>query len=1675
MGVRKYELREGDPLPDGILAIRGVVYPAVKRNDVVYRQIPNGDGTYEYRFEKVTHDLQTVVDATLDDVIAALADAIPEEKRAFFADLEPDGSGGWLLQGKPVGTVTTTIAVLWPTASDLGTIPAGTSHDDIKAIIVDATRAEVSDGSSPLIEVQLTVDGGDPVDIDDVLVDATITVSASGGATKSTKILLGITIAETVIDYNFGITNASFDENSPEDTEIGTLFSDENFIWQVLDSTGRVKVTDDGVVSVGPVPTEFSFTPTFEATFRGTSPTGVIVDYTVIFDVLEDLFVIPTVESLNVTVARNVEAPGRIDVGHTVGAAGEGYTVDLYIGSDPDGNTAFLTNITNIALFTSSDKFSGVNRVVVYIRDATKAVIDKKLVATLAEVGSIPTISYSDPTTAGINNLIAGTTVGQAVVAWTGDPVITLNNGATDLVTSQVGIVNGVDSADTVVLAANDSFEVRVDMSATGAADQSVTSPAVTVRAAATTAPGTLNNVVNYDGAVLQLSTSKMVGTFADGSYWINGGGDPVTIPSVAPASALSVRSISGGGSTDSSRMHGLMIDPGKAPSGTTLAARQAVNDGSTNGVGGQGYDSWEGTGDYPDSAYDYSSVVNRDPGATGTALTIATEATLVKAVSTTGNVNSQARPVIQKLVPFTILKAFPNIGDFRPGPSDPVKTPWLNVNDVDFSKLPNLATGTLTIPAYAATLAALRFQSWQHTYNANSRNIVPEADGAPVYGGKRYVWTEAMLGLCYDTWTTAQKRAIVIRLIQLAIDITARAEQGAVWQDNGGHCVAQKSLVAFAAFMTGHQRFKDALEFTTTFAVFGGGVASIWGEDRQMFRVSQEDLDRNKAYPYRSSQLGVAEWSGDATRKDPNDYKQRQNSLGVYTPQKDAKLGETVDYSQDYRHIIARVSVPAALALRLMGAAGFMKTLWLDYQDRHMAARIAAGTYLPNGKGNDITPWVLSAWSRDRTKAGTGTGTGGVTSPPVVTNPTPANRIFADDKNTRILFEQGQSNPYIAFTHQSYYNPAGPARPTILTANIRFIAIDHFVHNPRGIIDRLVDNDNVQARRVNNSLAAASVALDRVAPGKNLIFALGARSGTSRAFEMADSDTRRNWDDRLFVDQYLRDNYGEVDLVTEYWEADDTKTFEYFDTEWSAAYRGRYMNGDPHELNTINLEARTWTTRPFEHHFWDDKVSGVGDGLYSKTTFWTHTEEDRHNKKRRAAFARLRSSTGMSSRVFPVMSPIDAHMFEGGHAVTDDPDGQVYFMWSYFKTFVELLLNKVIPEPYLKRFEEGPNGEYIDYIIGLPNGGDLGTHRSIAGRSAATSPLPNQTDVFGAVVKRGTGPWHAVIRPGTSGYPTNVQGTVRVVHSGSGTGADREGRIRFTPVVPFGPGDETNFRVYRDEATLAGASMTDAAKPWLNHPAERVPGWTDLTAVHPHPGLPMQRSQTVPYALTGSASTGGGTTGGTGGETGGETGGGAGGVTNPDKFFALTGGGPRFNDPSNPGSGVFKMGWKLRAFIPSGAPTISGGKLIYSQISTGCEWRYSRNGGESNLYLSTVEDSGGISQSKSTNLTTVLPEDQWIEIEAYVDLSNNTTGVRLNGGAWTTGSITSSNTGTFQSSRAVGLFARSDGVDALHETIRIEYAEIYFNNNLRKRVAGTAAEVNADPWKQGADAVQPA
>lgn len=496
------------------------------------------------------------------------------------------------------------------------------------------------------------------------------------------------------------------------------------------------------------------------------------------------------------------------------------------------------------------------------------------------------------------------------------------------------------------------------------------------------------------DGPVTFVVRASATGQYADGSWWaLSTQGQPVEVVEIQPVSqTLATRRLSDNRVIQNSVVHGTMLNPGNAAQGfptanvSTLAARQAVNFFGEL----QGYDSFTGLtaagGAVTNLAWNAGA--NVDPGFTGKTLSLS-RGTLAKGVSTVDGVHSQARPALNDMRFLTVVDQRPAVGAFRPGIALADKTSVVTDSQLDLSVLPQLSATGIALPTFASIDNGLLVgNSWQHTYNVLSRNIVPAGNKGAYAGDFTPLIPEAILAMCLGAFTVDQRRILARRIVQYAIDIAARAHEGGVIIDNGGHCHGRRLSLILAWKLTGVQYFRDAAGLVAAGKNYpAGGIpvgVTVYGDDLQFAYLTQKHINelQDKIFPYPQSMLGWPEWVQEATTGNypdtavgtnwqnfwPNTPAQIDAAAKAYSAAKgllDAK-GEPRDHDlkEAYRTITAKTFLPGALLMHLLGLrAAWNNEAYFDYSDRHMADVIAGADQY----SNRVSPWVVQAWQAHR------------------------------------------------------------------------------------------------------------------------------------------------------------------------------------------------------------------------------------------------------------------------------------------------------------------------------------------------------------------------------------------------------------------------------------------------------------------------------------------------------------------------------------------------------------------------------------------------------------------------------------------------------------------------------------------------------------------------------------
>lgn len=989
-------------------------------------------------------------------------------------------------------------------------------------------------------------------------------------------------------------------------------------------------------------------------------------------------------------------------------------------------------------------------------------------------------------------------------------------------------------------------------------------------------ASGEVSDVtLSHNSVTASVSDVSSQGTYVDGTPWaVRSGSTQITATSL-PSAQISRSHTPGDNEVSSPTTawsHGLVRNPGAAPSGATLSEKQAVNNGIDNNSE-QGWDELQVAG----YTSDYDATKNIDPGKTGSPAT-GTAGVYVKAQSQLTGIDSAGHFATDRFSIFTLVATAPGATEFRPPaalgswPGTPVTT-----DDINMAVFQNLsATGAPgTRPTAAQALDLLGFAMIeQDTFAVRAENVLDRPDTTSFGGDVNYasyrgttnkLISEIILLLNYDLWSASEKEDITIRLVQMAIDIAGRAHAGGVWQDNGGHCL-RKFIVAFAARVTGQLFFTEALAFTTTlYDNNGGGASSIWGDDRQVFDVTATEVAYDKKYPYVSSQIGWPEWSSAPLFDLVTLDSQYQNDLGVDPIVRDANA--TVRTT--YRHIIASAAIPAALGLRMMGAVStFNNSTWFDYQDRHMTLRVGRDAVLyPDGTDhdtNDVSRFALWSWAQHRAAQG------GVWQP-----------------ETYVAAILGQSQPGYLFETGSFYRQV--TQPTL-----NYDPLMEVYNESSGTITQVtVNSTTVAAGSVNPAMASMSQLFTYAMPERTFVMADMSVGGTGRHELFDDADLDRSFTDLSDLVTQLETDHAAPDLIVESWMASDNSIAKTMPVNYSPALMGERWGGETFTLGNTNPDATNFGASIIDHCLWDVTAasSAKGRGVFTRDkTKWSPvgwpsqnansaTEINNFNDgatldlvdaPARASMTELFGDSrvqefagydGFSSHVALMTDgdTLDGTETSGVHPSVKSTDGQILMGWPYALSILRQA-GLSIHEPRIigVNANSPTDGSYIDIDVDLPNRGTLTTLRAFRGTADPVTPSAHQQDVVGFEIQRSGADRRPVFLTTETGKPVDHRGTVTIVHDGGSATGDFEtgvGVVRITPTTPFAFGDSVEFLRGDGGAIILNGENT-VNEIYLDQLIEHVPLLYDASATYPMEGIPVRPQPTtmdsvVPFVPT--------------------------------------------------------------------------------------------------------------------------------------------------------------------------------------------------------------------------------
>ncbi|MBL8751860.1 MAG: hypothetical protein JNK15_01060 [Planctomycetes bacterium] len=424
----------------------------------------------------------------------------------------------------------------------------------------------------------------------------------------------------------------------------------------------------------------------------------------------------------------------------------------------------------------------------------------------------------------------------------------------------------------------------------------------------------TLASSVTQWGVTWQFAEPEQVGQFCNGDWWVVG---PVDVVSISPPT----QNVAG------RQINGSMVNP------TTL-----VN-------GEHGYDSQLY---HPYEADRYKSYLNVAIGVSSNApLQLTAGKSLISAISYLGTSlpPNGSFSQLQTAAVLTVLASAPAADAFRPPYTGNDKTVHFRESDLDYTTLASLAPGS-GMPDRTTTADSFQRVWLDHHCGWTSRYLHP-IDNMPDYGRDFTSLYGTGVLMANTNLTNAQKRDLVVRLVQIGIDFHGNVVNGGYWEGVGGQGSGRKFPILFAGKLLGDSTML-AIGTSHPSGYYGPSHPnnrSQFGEDCQTFYVQQTSAGvYNWGYGgYTSTSNGLAEWGNNHTTWPSND-----NSNWTGDPYRRCCTGNAW--------------VGQTLTARIMG----LVTTWnhpayFDYMDRFMQTE-AVGQWT-----RSWDTWQASMWDTYR------------------------------------------------------------------------------------------------------------------------------------------------------------------------------------------------------------------------------------------------------------------------------------------------------------------------------------------------------------------------------------------------------------------------------------------------------------------------------------------------------------------------------------------------------------------------------------------------------------------------------------------------------------------------------------------------------------------------------------
>ncbi len=413
---------------------------------------------------------------------------------------------------------------------------------------------------------------------------------------------------------------------------------------------------------------------------------------------------------------------------------------------------------------------------------------------------------------------------------------------------------------------------------------------------------------VERHGITWQFDQKYVVGAFANGDPWVLG---PVHLIGITPKCV----------EVDGRVLHGSMVDP----------------DPSTMM---QGYDS----GLFADQKRErYDAARNVAAG-----LSVQKPLTLrpgQSLVSVQSREDAKAMPNLQTAAVLTCLEKPPAPDAFRPPYVRGNKSPRFRVADIDWKKLRRVKP-VADVPAIETVAPGLE-RLWLDHFPEWPVRYAHPLDNMPDYGRDQAALVgSAALQLMLDL-PNDKKRDLLVRLLQIGIDLDGCLRSGCRWQGIGGHGSGRKFPILFAGLVL-HDDAMLAIgrEFPGE-SVEQGGKGGWFAEDCQTFYVRETapGVWNGGHGGYQAEHAGLAEWGFSHTHEMKND------NVGW-------------DANPYRRCCTANGWVGYALVARMVGLREAWKhPAYFDYMDRYMAEKHTEAWH------RAWIPWHAAMWDAYRAK----------------------------------------------------------------------------------------------------------------------------------------------------------------------------------------------------------------------------------------------------------------------------------------------------------------------------------------------------------------------------------------------------------------------------------------------------------------------------------------------------------------------------------------------------------------------------------------------------------------------------------------------------------------------------------------------------------------------------------